>query len=81
MSEMISRRSNDFHLQAQGEASLGWIGTLLLAVPRILLRAVRHSWKVYSDERLLQELSDYQLRDIGIRREHISHLVRNGWDI
>ena len=81
MSEMISRRSNDFHLQAQGEASLGWVGALLLSVPRSLLHAARHAWKVHSDEKLLQDLSDYQLRDIGVRREHISHLVRNGWDI
>ena len=81
MSEMISRRSNGFHLQARGGSSLGWASALLLAAPRNVLRAVRHTWKVYSDERLLQELSDYQLRDIGIRREHISHIARSEWDI
>jgi uncharacterized protein YjiS (DUF1127 family) len=29
----------------------------------------------------LEQLSDHQLRDIGIQREHIPHIVRNGWDI
>jgi uncharacterized protein YjiS (DUF1127 family) len=81
MSEMISRRSNNFHLQAPGEGAFGWVSALLLVVPRSLLRAARNAWKVHSDERLLQDLSDHQLRDIGIRREHISQLVRNGWDI
>ena len=81
MSEMISRRSNSFQLQGQGGASLGRTPGLLLSVPRTLLRAARHAWKVYSDEKLLQELSDHQLRDIGLRREHISYIVRNGWDI
>jgi uncharacterized protein YjiS (DUF1127 family) len=81
MSEMISRRFNNFHLQPQSEASLGWVGEFLLAVPRGLLRAARSAWKVHSDEKLLQNLSDHQLRDIGIRREHIPDLVRNGWDI
>ncbi|WP_162917032.1 DUF1127 domain-containing protein [Dongia deserti] len=81
MSQMISRRSDCFQLQAQSEASLGWTGDFLLAFPRALVRTLRRAWTRHADEKLLQELSDHQLRDIGIRREHIPHIVRNGWDI
>lgn len=80
MSQLISRRPNSFQLQAQSEPSLGWAGGFLLAVPRALVRAARRAWVTHSEERLLQQLNDYQLRDIGVRREHISHIVRNGWD-
>lgn len=80
MSQMISRGSN-FQMRAQGAASLGRAGEFLLAVPRALFRAARRAWKTHADEKLLRELSDHQLRDIGIRREHISHVVRRGWDI
>lgn len=81
MSQMISRRSDSFHLRAHGGPSLGGVGELLLAVPRALVRTARRAWNTHSDRRLLEELSDHQLRDIGIRREHIPHIVRNGWDI
>lgn len=81
MSQTISRRSNSFQMQTQSEASLGWAGGVLLAFPRALFRAARSAWKTHADEKLLRDLSDHQLRDIGIRREHISHIVRNGWDI
>jgi uncharacterized protein YjiS (DUF1127 family) len=81
MSEMISNRSNSFQVQAQSEAWFGWLGALLLSRAGNMLRAARQAWKTHSDEKLLQELSDHQLRDIGIRREHIPHIVRNGWDI
>ena len=46
-----------------------------------LLRSVRRAWTVHADRKLLSELSDYQLRDIGIRREHIPHVVRHGLDV
>jgi uncharacterized protein YjiS (DUF1127 family) len=81
MSQMISRRSNSFQIQAQSEGSLSGAGEFLLAFPRALFRAARRAWKTHADEKLLRELSDHQLRDIGIRREHISHIVRDGWDV
>lgn len=81
MSEMISRRSDSLQLRAQSEATHRWPGEFLLAVPRALFRAARRAWNTHADEKLLQELSDHQLRDIGIRREHIPRVVRNGWDI
>lgn len=80
MSHLISRRTNSFQMQAQSEPSIGRAGELLLALPRALLRAIRRAWTTHNEERLLQELSDYQLRDLGIRREQISDIVRNGWE-
>ena len=41
---------------------------------------MRRAWIVHKEERLLQELSDYQLRDLGITRGQISHVVRDGWN-
>ena len=81
MSQLISRRSDSFQLQAQSEPSLGWGGALLLAVPRALSRAARNAWRTHSEQRLLQELSDHHLRDIGISREQIPHVIRKGWDV
>jgi uncharacterized protein YjiS (DUF1127 family) len=80
MSHLISRGTNSFQMHAQTEPSIGWGGELLLALPRALLRAIRRAWTTHKEERLLQELSDYQLRDLGIRREQISDIVRNGWE-
>jgi uncharacterized protein YjiS (DUF1127 family) len=80
MSQMISRRSDSFRFQAQSEPSLGRAGDLVLAFPRAMVRTLRRAWATRSDERLLQQMSDHQLRDIGIRREHIPHVVRHGWD-
>jgi len=76
MSQLISSKSNDFRLQVRTGSSLGWAGGILLAIPR----ALRRVWAVQREERLLQELSDYQLRDVGIRRDQISYVLRNGWD-
>jgi len=81
MSQMISRRSDSFQLRAQSEPTFGWAGDFLLALPRALVRTLHNAWATHGDERLLQELSDHQLRDIGIRREHIPHVVRRGLDI
>jgi len=77
---MISRRSDSFRFQAQSEPSLGRAGNLVLAFPRAMVRTLRRAWATRSDERLLQQMSDHQLRDIGIRREYIPHVVRHGWD-
>ena len=76
MSHSISSKSNSFRTPASAGSSLGWVGDIVLAIPRALQRA----WTVQREEKLLQELSDYQLRDLGIRREQISHILRNGWD-
>ncbi len=81
MSEMISRRSDCLRIHAHSEVSPGRGAEFLLAVPRALFRAARRAWKTHADEKLLRELSDHQLRDIGIRREHIPHVVRGEWDI
>lgn len=80
MSQMISRRSDSFQFWAQSEPSIGWAGGLMLAFLRAVVRTLRRAWSTHHDERLLQEMSDHQLRDIGIRREHIPHVVRHGWD-
>ena len=80
MSHMISRRSDSFQMHAQSEPAIGRAGELLLALPRALLRAIRRAWTTHKEERLLQELSDYQLRDLGISRHQIPHVVRDGWN-
>ena len=72
MSQMISQRSGGLQMRSQGEP----VGFILS-----LLRSVRRAWTAHADRKLLSELSDYQLRDIGIRREHIPHVVRHGWDV
>ena len=80
MSHSISSKSNSFRLSGRTESSLAWVGELLLAVPRVLARSMRRALAQHREERLLQELSDYQLRDVGIRREQIPYVLRNGWD-
>ena len=72
MSQLISQQSGGLQIRSQGE-SVGFVLSLL--------RSVRRAWTAHADRKLLAELSDYQLRDIGIRREHIPHVVRHGWDI
>ncbi len=80
MSQMISSRSNHLEIHARGASGYGKAGNLLLAMPGMLLRSLRRAWATHSDERLLQELSDHQLRDIGIRRGQIARVVRSGRD-
>lgn len=76
MSQMISSRSDGFQTQSRREP----VG-FLLALPLAVLRTVRRAWNARADRKLLSELSDHQLRDIGIRREHIPHLTPRGWDV
>lgn len=76
MSQLISSKSDGFQVHSPSEP-----GGFLLAFPRALLRTVRQAWNAHADRKLLAELSDHQLRDIGIRREHIPHVVRHGWDV
>jgi uncharacterized protein YjiS (DUF1127 family) len=76
MSQVILSRSDGLQAQSRSEP-FGF----MLAFPRALLRTVRHAWNTHADRKLLAELSDHQLRDIGIRREHIPHIARQGWDV
>jgi uncharacterized protein YjiS (DUF1127 family) len=76
MSQLISSRSDGFQTQSRREP-----GGFLFAFPLALLRTVRSAWNTHADRKLLAELSDHQLRDIGIRREHIPHIARHGWDV
>ena len=79
MSQMISR-GTDIQIPIRGGVPQRWTSGHLMAAPLGLFRLVRRLWTVRTDERLLRDLSDHQLRDIGIRREHIAHIVRKGWD-
>ncbi len=76
MSQVISSRSDGFQAQSRSEP----VG-FLWALPLAMLRTVRRAWNTHADRKLLAELSDHQLRDIGIRREHIPHIARHGWDV
>ena len=76
MSQSISSKSNHFRMVAQARPALGLAGGLLLPA----LHAVRRFCTARRETRMLQELSDYHLRDLGIRREQIPHIFRNGWD-
>lgn len=77
MLQLISRRSSGLELHVRHEPPLRWLGALL----PLALSAMRRAWTARSDQRLLQELSDYHLRDIGISREQIPHIVRSGRDL
>lgn len=76
MSQLISSKSGAVQAHSPSEPARP-----LLFFPRALLRTVRQAWTARADRKLLAELSDHQLRDIGIRREHIPHIARHGWDI
>jgi len=76
MSQTISSKSNSFSAHVRTGSSLGRIGSVLLAIPRALRRAS----VVRRERRLLLDLSDYQLRDVGIRRDQISYMLKHGWD-
>ena len=65
MSQSISSKSSHFRMP--------------LRPARGLLTGLRRLWTVQREARLLEELSDYHLRDLGIRREQIPQILRNGW--
>ncbi|HET6621631.1 MAG TPA: DUF1127 domain-containing protein [Dongiaceae bacterium] len=73
MSQSISSKSNHFRMTAQAQPASGRAGGFLLP-------ALRRFWTTRRETRRLQELSDYHLRDLGIRREQIPHIFRHGWD-
>lgn len=76
MPQLISSGSVGFHAQSRSEP-VGFLSTF----PRALRRTARQAWSTHADRKLLAELSDHQLRDIGVRREHIPHALRHRWDI
>ena len=78
MSQMISSKSNGFQIRPHTARETARSGGLLSAIAAMLLRALRNAWRMHCDEKLLQELSDHQLRDIGIRRGEIPHVVKRG---
>jgi uncharacterized protein YjiS (DUF1127 family) len=73
MSRSISSKSNHFRMAVQARPAFGRAGSLLL-------QALRRFWTARRETRMLQELSDYHLRDLGIRREQIPHIFGHGWD-
>jgi uncharacterized protein YjiS (DUF1127 family) len=73
MSQSISSKSNHFRLTGPNQPALGRAGGFLL-------RALRRFRTTRRETRMLQDLSDYQLRDLGIRREQITHMFKDGWN-
>jgi uncharacterized protein YjiS (DUF1127 family) len=65
MSQSISSKSSDFRMAVRPV--------------RGLLNGLRRLWATQREARLLEELSDHHLRDLGIRREQIPHILKNGW--
>jgi uncharacterized protein YjiS (DUF1127 family) len=65
MSQSISSKSNNFRMPVHPA--------------RGLLAGLQRFWATRREARLLEELSDYHLRDLGIRREQIPHILKNGW--
>lgn len=78
MLQMISRKSDSFQVRAHSTGEAAGSGGPLFAISAMLLRSLRNAWRMHCDEKLLQGLSDHQLRDIGVRRGQIPHVVRNG---
>jgi uncharacterized protein YjiS (DUF1127 family) len=73
MSQSISSKSNYFRMAAQAQPASRRAGSFLP-------QGLRRFWTTRRETRRLQELSDYHLRDLGIRREEIPHIFRHGWD-
>jgi uncharacterized protein YjiS (DUF1127 family) len=74
MSEVAPVRSSIFRaFQARRAEAAPLRG--LMTVP---LRWVSRALARHRDERLLQAMSDAQLRDLGIARHQIPHVVRDG---
>ncbi len=74
MQEFAPTRSRIFHPAHNiGRAPLSF-GNLVSGP----LRWARQAWSQHRDERLLQGLSDTQLRDLGITRGEIHRTVRDG---
>jgi len=65
MSQSISSKSSHFRMP--------------LRPARGLLNGLRRLWTVQREARLLEELDMIGDRDLGIRREQIPHILKNGW--
>lgn len=74
---MMQNYSVQRHIGA-GEPSANF-GVLSRAA-RLVTGRLAGLWVRHRDEKLLQTLSDHQLRDLGIRRTDIGHVVRCGRD-
>lgn len=74
MQEFASTRSRIFHPAHKTRRAPSSLGNLV-AGP---LRWARRALAQHRDERLLQALSDAQLRDLGITRGEIQRTVRDG---
>ncbi len=55
----------------------GSLGVLERAA-RLVTQRLSGAWARHRDEKLLQTLSDHQLRDLGIGRGDIDRVVRHG---
>jgi uncharacterized protein YjiS (DUF1127 family) len=63
------------HMGASGP-SRSW--SVLSRAARMVTSRLTGMWARTRDEKLLQTLSDHQLRDLGIRRGDIGRVVRHG---
>ena len=78
MAQMISRNCIDTGMNTQLAPAVRPGGNVLRTAIARALVSLRRAWTRHCDERQLQELSDYQLRDIGIRRGQIHGAARDG---
>jgi uncharacterized protein YjiS (DUF1127 family) len=65
------------HRHMSASEPSGRLGMLSRAA-RMVTGRLNGIWSRHRDEQLLQTLSDYQLRDLGIRRGDIGRVVRHG---
>ncbi len=66
-----------FHRHMSAGGPSGSLGLLRRAVGMVMGR-LTGVWARHRDEKLLQTLSDHQLRDLGIGRGDIGRVVRHG---
>ena len=74
MTHFAPTRNRTFRQTRSGRRAPSVFGNLMTAP----LRWVRQALARHRDERLLQGLSDTQLRDLGITRGQIQRVVRDG---
>lgn len=74
MTQFAPTRSQTFRQAHSGRRAPSVLGGLMTAP----LRWAQQAWLRHRDERLLQGLSDTQLRDLGITRGQIQRVVREG---
>jgi len=74
MTQFTHTRDQSFRQARSGRRMPSVFGGLMIAP----LRWAQRAWARHRDERLLQGLSDVQLRDLGITRGQIQRVVRDG---